>query len=64
MNYSTLASGSGATALIVIIGVALVVALLYLFWRGKRRVEQRPNPPQKPQPRSDSWDTPDSQDRD
>ncbi|MFC7304073.1 DUF6479 family protein [Streptomyces monticola] len=61
---SVLAAGGGKSLLLVIIGVVIVAVLLFLFWRGRRNVEERPSPPQEPQPRSGSWEEPDSRDND
>ncbi|MEV0324649.1 DUF6479 family protein [Streptomyces sp. NPDC050658] len=54
-----LAAGSGTSWIFTVVGVVIVIALLVLLWSGRRRLAQRPEPPQSPQPRSDSWDTPD-----
>ncbi|MEU3737634.1 DUF6479 family protein [Streptomyces sp. NPDC032198] len=51
-------AASGTTSLMLIVGVVIVVGLLALFWFGRRQVTRRPNPPQEPQPRADSWEEP------
>ncbi|MER0449784.1 DUF6479 family protein [Streptomyces sp. Edi4] len=54
-----LASGS-TSWLFTGVGVVIVAVLLGTFWFGSRRAARKPTPPQEPQPRSESWDTPNS----
>ncbi|MGW0363877.1 DUF6479 family protein [Streptomyces sp. NPDC002990] len=62
--YSTLAASESETAplLLIVVGVAVAALLLAAFWWGSRRVARRRRPsasPQEaPQPRQNSWQTP------
>ncbi|OAR26876.1 hypothetical protein A8W25_00825 [Streptomyces sp. ERV7] len=58
----TLAASTSASWLFVIVGVLVVAVLIAAFWYGSRRAARRPMPPQEPQPRADSWQTPDTPD--
>ncbi|MER5257006.1 MULTISPECIES: DUF6479 family protein [unclassified Streptomyces] len=51
-------AASGTSSLMLIIGVVIVAVLLALFLFGRRQVTRRPDPPQEPQPRADSWEEP------
>ncbi|MEU5400246.1 DUF6479 family protein [Streptomyces sp. NPDC005963] len=55
-----LAAGSSASLFLIAVGVVLVVGLVVAFWVGSRRAARKPKPPQGPQPRSDSWQPPDT----
>ncbi|MDJ0460212.1 DUF6479 family protein [Streptomyces sp. H27-C3] len=54
-----LAAGAFPAVLWALVGIVVVALLLGAFWWGSRRTAERPMPPQEPQPRSDSWQTPD-----
>ncbi|MFG2721268.1 DUF6479 family protein [Streptomyces sp. NPDC048416] len=58
-SSQTLASASSSW-LFTGVGVLVVAVLLCTFWYGSRRAARKPTPPQEPQPRSDSWQTPDA----
>ncbi|WP_338693070.1 DUF6479 family protein [Streptomyces sp. Q6] len=64
VRADTLAASSGTAMFFTVIGVLIVVALLVLLWTSRRRLAQRPDPPQTPQPRADSWEEPDDPDHD
>ncbi|MEV6550537.1 DUF6479 family protein [Streptomyces sp. NPDC051597] len=57
----TLAASTSSSWLFVIVGVLVVAVLIGAFWYGSRRASRRPAPPQEPQPRADSWQTPDAE---
>ncbi|MCX4658423.1 DUF6479 family protein [Streptomyces uncialis] len=59
-SFFVLAAGGSGSPLLIVIGVIIVGALLAAFWIGSRRTARKPKPPRGPQPRSGSWDTPDS----
>lgn len=42
------------------VGIVVVAVLLLALWFGSRRAARKPMPPQEPQPRADSWGTPDT----
>ncbi|HET6859190.1 MAG TPA: DUF6479 family protein [Streptomyces sp.] len=54
-----LAAGAFPAVLWALVGIVVVALLLGAFWWGSRRTEERPMPPQEPQPRSDSWQSAD-----
>ncbi|NEB74448.1 phage holin family protein [Streptomyces sp. SID14478] len=56
---NTLAIEGSASWIFTIVGVLIVIGLLTLLWTSRRRLARRPNPPQAPQPRQDSWEDPD-----
>ncbi|MCM2389574.1 DUF6479 family protein [Streptomyces albipurpureus] len=58
--HLVLAAGSSASLFLILVGVVLVAGLLTAFWVGSRRTRRQPKPPQGPQPRSDSWQPPDT----
>lgn len=64
MFVSVLAASERETAplLLIIVGMAVAALLLGAFWWGSRRVARRRKPSatphQSPQPRRDSWQTP------
>ncbi|MEV5607527.1 DUF6479 family protein [Streptomyces sp. NPDC052225] len=62
VRADTLAASSGTAMFFTVIGVLIVIALLALLWSSRRRLARRPNPPQTPQPRADSWEEPDDTD--
>ncbi|MEU9101976.1 DUF6479 family protein [Streptomyces sp. NPDC048361] len=52
---------AGSTAFLFTgVGIVIVAVLLGTFWFGSRRAARKPTPPREPQPRSDSWQTPDA----
>ncbi|MER5772082.1 DUF6479 family protein [Streptomyces sp. NPDC001985] len=55
-----LAAPGSSSLLLVIVGVIIAGGLLAAFWVGSRRAARKPKPPQGPQPRSDSWQHPDT----
>ncbi|WP_329395944.1 DUF6479 family protein [Streptomyces melanogenes] len=57
----TLAASTSSSWLFLIVGILVVAVLIAAFWYGSRRATRRPKPPQEPQPRADSWQTPDTQ---
>lgn len=57
----TLATSTSSSWLFLIVGILVVAVLIAAFWYGGRRVARRPKPPQEPQPRADSWQTPGSE---
>ncbi|MYT74878.1 MULTISPECIES: DUF6479 family protein [unclassified Streptomyces] len=60
----TLAASGSASWIFTVVGVLIVIGLLTLLWTSRRRLARRPNPPQSPQPRQDSWQDPDEPRRD
>ncbi|MEO3974894.1 DUF6479 family protein [Streptomyces sp. CAU 1734] len=57
---SQVLAAGGSASLLLIIGVVIAGGLIAAFWYGSRRAVRRPEPPRGPQPRSDSWQTPDT----
>lgn len=58
-DYTTSALASGAPLLLTVAGIVIVVVLIGCFWWGSGRDSRKPQPPQEPQSRAGSWDTPD-----
>ncbi|MCX5387163.1 DUF6479 family protein [Streptomyces sp. NBC_00083] len=58
-SSQVLAAGSTAF-LFTGVGIVIVAVLLGTFWFGSRRAARKPMPPREPQPRSESWQTPDA----
>ncbi|WP_206344439.1 DUF6479 family protein, partial [Streptomyces mesophilus] len=59
--FSMLLAASATSWLMTLIGVVVVVVLLLAFWYGRRLAAKRAAPPPQPQPRENSWETPDNQ---